>query len=1480
MIETSKSIMMDHVWNELLTIVDSLVVKQKYIADRYETRDMTYEATNYILALSQVDSFYSYKTFSKYALDKAGLTDKIYLEDKNEIPKNKRDLVLTYQREYVLNNYEEKNNYYRRLMGLPDIDDEPIYITEEVNGVDISKPIHEMTHEEIVLLESEGILSKLKEKYPKKKYLNFLHDDDKIPLLNARKSQDFDILRVINDRSKPGTTEMFVALYRSSREYVLEKFYDDAYRFKSPYYDAFIGLFILCITMQRYITNYNHRFINRDFYNKDIIKLLFESYDIPFYNDIPLSYLQKVAKNLNRLLMYKSTDRVFTDIFKIFDIDNINIYNYLLFKDRITDANGDPVFAYKSKDISNYLDVITYRIRSDDDFMGQEYEVEINNINKIRALRTNETGARILLYLLNDKSFIIKKSDNMKFVDTPTVDYDNDYIKIDDNITDIYLPNNNRSIPTSYKAILKTEKESKFYILDGKTKSIYKYDITGKFEDTINKVCFSMTGNFSVVTISYGEYTTIYVKGRFIDNTYEEYTEISTIKSVIVSIGCFYKKNYLYLIDKEGKCYTYTGDLEFYEEVLNKDKTISSFKLMTDVIYPIQQILCVEDTLYFLQTDGIIKRYTFNSGNLIYRQEYEYTDVQELFYIANTAVSNNSILVGMLHYNGKCKLLNYYRGDLKYINVLFNDKPKNGILKYNFIKDIYIDVKDMFITMYKPSTYLNYAGDQGEYLPVASSSFIQQTVDIHDFINIELYNNVLYTMNNIGKVFYYANKQYNDITPKNDIIQSINKTTIGLFLLVGKNYLYKLDDNDNIFKKIIPKFLNKDEIEINDNLKIIRSIGDLFILAKSNNNLVEYKLAKFKNNNFIVYDRIDKLVDESNSHKIVLEYIEDRWILKMYKVDDYTFVNPPTIYFKDDLSIINIKKYGDYIYFFTTGLLYSSKNTIFTFSVKDLKTSINGSLIGLTPLELDNEIDSVKIYDNETVLIRSDSGMVIIDGFIHKDKLETDIEDSLVTILQDQDIKSVTWNDRSLLILSAESQVELYEEDYEKMYKLKFVEVPMDAKNVPQYLVDSSNYLDYELVVSDDRLWGGDDNKETFINEVLGADFNYVTSKYISVNSRYDLCRLNLEINYMFKMLVDLKKKEKLLAINIPDVGPTNLFDAIIALFQLTCYKYGFTGNIPKTTTKTLSVMGFNFTQNMYLIDNIIKKYRLKEFNPNFDRSMVKIKTQNISFKSGSEVVNLFLENMDVLEVIRDLKYSAKTIQEYNAYKQIEQATIVTECTNEVYKINGVVPETYSDYLKLANIDLYNYVENTDNENIIDQIDNILVSLESMIDSDKFKYLFLNVPALSLDNLRKFVYYLIDIFKSYTVDLKAMNIVYHIDDKKLNNIKLILEEENFDKIFSDFTEMMMDSDMKCSFKQWVEKQGLDFTLIEDSFNKKLSRKDKLDLYKIFKTNFSKFREHEEVLFRPLFDFFVSIQTTRECSDKITIKDSYEFIRNE
>ena len=357
MTDYKKSKMMDYVLDNLKDIISSLVINKQYVANRTETLKMTQDADNYIAAKLDMSDFYSYHIFSEYALIKAGLSDKInqYQYDKTTIPRDKRDDVVRYEKEYILVSYVERNDYYRMLNGEPNIGEASLYLDKDYPNIDITKPIHKMNEDEISILEANGVLNILREKYPDKKYLNHLSEETRIPYHISRRAKDFDILYINRDRTKYGVPDMFLGIYRQVRNYVIDKFKDDAYKYQSPYYDAFIGLFILCITVQRFITNFFNRFINRDFYDKDLIGLLFESYGLPIYNEIPLNYLQTTAKNLNKLLYYKATDKVFVDIFKIFNLDNIDIKNYYLFKDRKMDDKGLPIVAYKEKTQLEYF---------------------------------------------------------------------------------------------------------------------------------------------------------------------------------------------------------------------------------------------------------------------------------------------------------------------------------------------------------------------------------------------------------------------------------------------------------------------------------------------------------------------------------------------------------------------------------------------------------------------------------------------------------------------------------------------------------------------------------------------------------------------------------------------------------------------------------------------------------------------------------------------------------------------------------------------------------------------------------------------------------------------------------------------------------------------------------------------------------------------------------------------------------------------
>ncbi len=813
--------MMDFVLNQLKEINETLTVKLEYIASKYETVESKRLGDMYCAAKLHIDDFGTYMTYSEYALEKAGFPQSEWEDlqrNRSLIPIDKRNIVLQYHREYIIMNYVEQNEYYREISGLPPLEDtfdDFVYMEYEVDGVDITKPIHMMDNHELMLLAITKNISRLIEKHPEKKYLRHVYDG-KVPIEVARRTAAYELMYIKRYLQDPGMPSVFVRIYKESRNYVLKRIYDKAYQMNSEYYDAFIGLFILTITCQRFMTQYFNQGINRDFYDKDIIKELFESYGLPYYNEISLTYMRKVAKNLNKLLRFKATDKVFVDIFKLFEIDNIDVTSYFLIKDRKKDQYYNPIFKYKEK----------------------------------------------------------------------------------------------------------------------------------KHED---------------------------------------------------------------------------GSTE--------------------------------------------------------------------------------------------------------------------------------------------------------------------------------------------------------------------------------------------------------------------------------------------------------------------------WV-----------------------------------------------------------------------------------------------------------------------------------------------------EDVEECYELKFAQVPNDTVNLGQEIINPANHLDYWLVVDHDFLWGDDGDRARFMQEVMSQEFNYIETKYINLTSNYDLMKISFELCYFFRMLMDTVPNQSLLPeLSMKYVERATLFDMIVALFAMICKKFDLAGNIIDTTTKNMSIYGFNFDARMMKrIEMFINEYNEKVDIPDkiIDHTKIDIKQPPAKYKDAADVVNTYFDNKDVHEEIISRRYDATTIEEYNLYKRIYDSSMITKYTTDMYRdTKGNLPPTYLEYLRKHNVDLYTVVNETDTENMIDTFDSILYALELYFGSDKFESLFLDIPTLSVDSLRKFVFYLVDIFKSYTVDLTSMNVAYHVDDKRLQNIKVVLEEvfqvkwESGENAFNNYNDVITSI---------VQEQGIDqfLEMIHDVFGQaSFTREDLLDKLKDWYAIYVQ----KEIGSSMNLDYYADIadmESSVEQSTKIKVKDKAFFIREE
>ncbi len=347
------------IMKDLKKLVLGVEVKYSRKAKEAETIESLRASDMYIEAMYGTDTYHSYTNFDIEAIENAGLTypdyDPIELsEDKTKIPLNKRNDVVSEQRKIIIRDYVELNEYYRVLIGLPPLshtESDFIYVDNEIateHLIPSDIPIHQLSDDDLFILESIGYLDKIVSENPDKPYLSHLGLSNRVDLLLAREnSSNFSILKSHKSDVPESFYSEFLSIYEQSREYFTTIIYIPEYSESYELYDNFIALCIMIMTIQRMLANSVKYGIQRDYFDWSFIQALYESYHVPLTDNVPIEYHVTLIKNLNNLLRYKSTDKVLFDICSLLGYERINIYEYYLVKEHKLDENENPVFYYK-----------------------------------------------------------------------------------------------------------------------------------------------------------------------------------------------------------------------------------------------------------------------------------------------------------------------------------------------------------------------------------------------------------------------------------------------------------------------------------------------------------------------------------------------------------------------------------------------------------------------------------------------------------------------------------------------------------------------------------------------------------------------------------------------------------------------------------------------------------------------------------------------------------------------------------------------------------------------------------------------------------------------------------------------------------------------------------------------------------------------------------------------------------------------------
>lgn len=375
-------------------------------------------------------------------------------------------------------------------------------------------------------------------------------------------------------------------------------------------------------------------------------------------------------------------------------------------------------------------------------------------------------------------------------------------------------------------------------------------------------------------------------------------------------------------------------------------------------------------------------------------------------------------------------------------------------------------------------------------------------------------------------------------------------------------------------------------------------------------------------------------------------------------------------------------------------------------------------------------------------------------------------------------------------------------ENLEADYELKFLRVPLE--DMPdEYIRDANNYSDYSTITAGDRYWDENGTLSTEVRKfILQKEFNIMRSKYFSIDTTCELTQISFELPYFFNMLYDDVKLEEQLKLSVPYISNNSSFkftDIFIMIFALGYMYNGLEDSIMDTTGKVLHIMGFNFKADLAALGEYVaeKGYTLEELG------VSDFVIPDSSVLNYNQLLEIFTNNQKIYKHVTNAMMEADDKNIYDIYKKIYDSLMIMDFTNHYFRIPGTttIAPTYTEFMKyrdqtlyqvLVDIDSIGMTENeygqkvlssdlTERRREIDKyIEAIVIAMQEYIDSDKFKFVYSNIPGETADYIQKYVMKVINFFKSYKMDLIGMNTIYTIDDKFDNLVRAIDKIDHID----------------------------------------------------------------------------------------------------
>lgn len=332
------------IFTDIKKILEYTEIKNNEKAKAMETQESQGLAEVWINAMMQKDTYLTYRQYWTISMflevnSMANASDiKRWISAPYTAPVQYHENLLVRGREAFLNSYEESNNYYRTLNGLPPVgatEKDFIYISEKLrNQLHASDdPIHLLSP----LIQNSYMATeeyqKVLKNNPDKEYLKYL-GYNKIDILTARTAKDFEIIRYPLNRSdiNPYLLNEFSSLYADYREYVVVALYNSQLEGLYKGYRSFMGMIIMFMTLMQIANRATEKSISHRYLDDSSLYMILSMYGIPDDLLLTTEVRRKLVASILKLVKEKGTNSVYYDLIQILGYQDVVINKLMLVK--------------------------------------------------------------------------------------------------------------------------------------------------------------------------------------------------------------------------------------------------------------------------------------------------------------------------------------------------------------------------------------------------------------------------------------------------------------------------------------------------------------------------------------------------------------------------------------------------------------------------------------------------------------------------------------------------------------------------------------------------------------------------------------------------------------------------------------------------------------------------------------------------------------------------------------------------------------------------------------------------------------------------------------------------------------------------------------------------------------------------------------------------------------------------------------------